>query len=75
MCGQGLLKSQGRINTYVLVSAHIPVMCVIRHSVKTVVLQDINAYIVGGIHISVICVIRHLFSKRGLVKYQCDHHL
>jgi hypothetical protein len=39
------------------VSAHIPVMCVIQHSVKIVVLQDFKEYIVVSISIPVSYVI------------------
>jgi len=42
-----------------VVSAHIAVMCVVRHLVKRVVLYHTNVYIVVSAHIAVMCAVRH----------------
>jgi len=41
------------------VSAHIAVMCVVRHSLERVASYHTNIYIVVSAHISVMCEVRH----------------
>ena len=48
---------------YIMVSVHIRVMFVIRHSVERAVLRDINACIVVSSLMCVMCVLRHSVNR------------
>jgi len=46
-----------------VVSAIILVMCVIRHSIRRVILEPINAYILASVLILVMCVISNSIKR------------
>jgi hypothetical protein len=47
------------MNTYIVRSIHMPVMCVPKHSDRGVMWWHINAYTVESVHMPVMCVTNH----------------
>jgi hypothetical protein len=55
-----------------MMSAYIPVMCTINHSVRRVIWRYISAYLVGSVRITVMCAVNHSV-RRVIWKYMKAH--